>query len=110
VTIIPEQRDSNENAARNFSADLWATFATIERGGIRWSENAPLPADWFTNDTAADLDRATDLLCEADTALIDASMSGNPAACEQAAAHCLALSDLCDFLASVVETAAQVQA
>jgi hypothetical protein len=93
----------------DFSADLWATFATIDRGGIRWSEDAPVPADWFTNDPAADLDRATDLLCEADAALIDASMDGHPAASDQAAAHCLALSDLCDFLAAVVETAAQVR-
>jgi hypothetical protein len=94
----------------DFSADLWATFATIDRGGIRWSENAPLPASWFTNDPAADLDRATDLLCEADAALIDASMDGNPAASDQAAAHCRALSDFCDFLASAVESAAQVTA
>jgi hypothetical protein len=108
VTIIPEQRDSNDSADRN-SADLWATFAAIERGGIRWSEQAPVPGDWFTDHPAGDLDRATDLLCEADTALIDASMSGSPAASDQAAAHCLALSDLCDFLASVVETTAQVR-
>jgi hypothetical protein len=94
----------------DFSADLWATFATIDRGGLRWSEDAPVPASWFTNDPTADLDRATDLLCEADAALIGASMDDNPAASDQAAARCLALSDLCDFLASVVETAAQVQA
>jgi hypothetical protein len=92
----------------DFSADLWATFATIDRGGIRWSEDAPVPASWFTN-AAAGLDRATDLLCGADAALMDASMDGNPAASDQAAARCLALSDFCDFLAAVVETAAQVR-
>jgi hypothetical protein len=94
----------------DFSADLWATFATIDRGGILWTANSPVPASWFTHDPALDLRRATDLLCEADSALIDAGMSGNAAASDQAAAHSRALSDLCDFLAAAVETAAKVRA
>jgi hypothetical protein len=110
VTIIPEQRDSNDNTGRNFSADLWSAFAEIDRGGIRWNATCPQPASWFTDDAANDLDRAVDLLCEADGTYIEAKISGDRAATDQAAAHCRALSDLCDFLAAVVETAAAVQA
>jgi hypothetical protein len=110
VTIIPEQRDSNDNAARNFSADLWSAFAEIDRGGIRWTASCPLPESWFTDDAASDLERARDLEIEAAGTVMEATARGDQAAKDQARARTRALSQLCDFLEAVVETLAEVQA
>jgi hypothetical protein len=110
VTIIPEQRDSYDNADRNFSADLWSAFADIDRGGIRWSASCPLPEIWFTGDAATDLERAQLLEVEAASTVMEATVRGDQAAKDQARARTRALSQLCDFLEAVVETLDEVQA
>lgn len=102
MTILPATADE-------FTADLFAAFATIDRGGVLWTAHVPCPADWYTGDAATDLNRVVDLLCEADSALIGVAMTGDAASIDQARAHVAALSDLCDYLASVVETAAQAR-
>ncbi len=99
MSIIPQQRDA-------FTTALWTAFAVLGNGDLGWHDTAPLARDWFTADAVADLDRATDLLCAADTALMDATFSGNTAAEDQARTHVQKLTDLCDVLAAVIDASA----
>lgn len=94
------------SSSDEFTRELFEGFAAIEQGGIAWTAEAPLPSSWFTGDASHDLDRALDLLCEADTELIDLGMHGQSGTAEydQKRTRAARLSDLVDFLGAVVET------
>jgi hypothetical protein len=109
VTIIPEQRDSNNNADRNFEAALWGAIAEAE-GMPAWHSSSPVSPIWWTGIATVDLARALDLGCEADGAYIEAEVSRDRAAADEAGARSRALWELCDFLEAVVAAQAGAQA
>lgn len=100
MSTIPYQR--NNTRYTPFDTALWTAIAVAE--GMPAGDNrTPVPPGWFTGDATTDLDRATDLLCRADTALMDAVFTGTLAQQDQARTHVQRLTELSAVLAAVIE-------